>query len=78
MFNNAPGGMNMATKILRISQVKQQIGLSRSTIYQRISKGLFPRPISLGLRAVGWLESDLEDWIAERIADTNGQIERDL
>ena len=49
--------------ILRLPQVKQRTGLSRSTIYARIKAGQFKRPISLGARAVGWLESDVEEFI---------------
>ena len=67
MFNNAQGGANMATIILRLPQVKIQTGLARSTIYLHISEGTFPKPINLGVRAVGWLESDITDWIQGRI-----------
>jgi prophage regulatory protein len=53
--------------ILRRPQVQQRTGLSRSTLYQYIKEGVFPRSISLGPRSVGWLESDVSDWIAQRI-----------
>ena len=52
--------------ILRRPQVEQRTGLSRSTLYQYIQDGLFPRPVSLGARAVGWLESEVNAWIAAR------------
>ena len=57
----------MAETILRRKQVEVRTGLSRSTIYLRISKGIFPKPISLGARAVGWLESEVEDWLEQQI-----------
>jgi len=57
----------MSYKILRLPSVKARIKLSRSTIYLLISKGQFPSPISLGERAVGWLEEDIENWIAEKV-----------
>ena len=50
--------------ILRRNQVEDRTGLSRSTIYLRIHEGTFPRPISLGARAVGWLEHEIEAWLA--------------
>jgi len=50
--------------ILRRNQVEDRTGLSRSTIYLRIQEGTFPRPISLGARAVGWLEHEIEAWLA--------------
>ena len=57
----------MATIILRLPTVKARTGLSRSTIYLRISENLFPKPVSLGGRAVGWIESEIDDWLAEQI-----------
>lgn len=57
----------MSYKILRLPTVKDLTGLSRSTIYLRISKNEFPSPISLGGRAVGWVESDINNWLAEKI-----------
>jgi len=51
-------------RILRLSDVKERTGLSRSTIYLYINDGIFPRPISLGTRCVGWLESEIDTWIA--------------
>jgi prophage regulatory protein len=56
-----------APVILRRPQVEQRTGLSRSTLYQYIKDGDFPKPVRLGLRAVGWLESDISDWIAARV-----------
>ena len=57
----------MTNTILRLPFVKNRTGLSRSTIYSSIEKGTFPRPILLGQRAVGWLESEVESWLASRI-----------
>jgi prophage regulatory protein len=54
--------------ILRLPAVKTRTGLSRSTIYLRVSQGTFPRPVGLGGRAVGWLEEEVQSWLAERIA----------
>ncbi len=53
--------------VLRLPAVKVRTGLSRSSIYLRMSKGEFPVPISLGGRSVGWLEQDIDEWIVERI-----------
>tara|TARA_R110002111_G_scaffold90149_2_gene140400 strand:+ start:535 stop:762 length:228 start_codon:yes stop_codon:yes gene_type:complete len=67
MFNSAPGGVNMANIILRLPTVKIRTGLSRSSIYLRMSNNEFPSSISLGGRSVGWLESDIESWLDEKI-----------
>jgi prophage regulatory protein len=53
--------------ILRLPAVKASTGLSRSTIYLRITEGTFPKPVSLGGRAVGWLEAEIQKWLQERI-----------
>jgi prophage regulatory protein len=58
----------MADSILRLPAVKTRTGLSRSTIYLRVSQGTFPRPVSLGGRAVGWVDDEIQSWLAERIA----------
>ena len=60
----------MSHKVLRLPSVKELTGLSRSTIYLRIKKDEFPKPISLGDRAVGWLEKDIEDWLEQKIKDS--------
>lgn len=57
----------MATAILRLPAVKARTRLSRSTIYLRISEGSFPRPVSLGGRAVGWIEGEVNDWLNQQI-----------
>ena len=57
----------MDEKILRLPAVKDRTGLSRSSIYEKIAAGDFPKPISLGARAVGWLESDIDAWIDGRV-----------
>ncbi len=57
----------MATTILRLPTVKSRTGLSRSTIYLRISEGGFPKPISLGCRAVGWIESEINEWLNRQV-----------
>ena len=53
--------------ILRRPQVEQRTALSRSTLYRYLEDGDFPKLVRLGLRAVGWLESDISDWIAARV-----------
>ncbi|HIF9086242.1 TPA: helix-turn-helix transcriptional regulator [Photobacterium damselae] len=53
----------MSYKIIRLPEVIKMTGLSRSTIYLRMSKGDFPQSISLGERAIGWLETDIELWL---------------
>ena len=60
----------MAHTILRLKQVKARTGLSTSSVYLRIAEGSFPKSISLGGRAVGWLESDIDAWIESRVVES--------
>lgn len=55
--------------IVRRREVESRTGLSRSAIYERIQSGDFPRPVNLGAKAVGWVEAEVDDWIARRIAE---------
>lgn len=67
MFNVAQGGANVVTAILRLPTVKARTGLSRSTIYLRIAEGTFPKAINLGGRAVGWVETEIQEWLQVQI-----------
>jgi len=60
----------MATTILRLPEVRKRTGLSRSTIYLRIKDGTFPTPVSLGSRAVGWIEAEIQEWIGAKIENS--------
>ena len=60
-------------RIIRLKQVIDATGLARSTVYKYIAEGTFPKPISLGDRCVGWLESEVHDWILARIAERDLQ-----
>jgi len=57
----------MSNMILRLPAVKTRTGLSRSTIYAFVDCGKFPKPISLGARAVGWVDAEVDAWVARRI-----------
>ena len=59
----------MIDRIIRRKELEKIVGLSRSSIYLRMSNGTFPKPIPLGGRSVGWLESDIQAWIDDRIAE---------
>ncbi len=56
----------MSKKILRLPEVKNRTGRSRSWIYAMIPQGKFPIPISLGERSIGWVESEIDHWIDQR------------
>ncbi|MCU4578462.1 AlpA family phage regulatory protein [Acinetobacter courvalinii] len=60
---------NRNNQIIRINKLKQMIGLSRSSVYDKMNPksnrydASFPRPIKLSISAVGWFEQDIIDWL---------------
>lgn len=54
------------SRIIRLPEVKQRTGLSRSSIYAYIKVGTFPKQCRIGVRSAGWLESDIDGWIDDR------------
>jgi len=54
-------------RLLRLPQVCQVTGLRRSMIYQLEAKRRFPRRIRIGVRAVGWIEGEVQQWVRQRI-----------
>ncbi|WP_430251249.1 helix-turn-helix transcriptional regulator [Neorhizobium sp. DAR64860/K0K1] len=53
--------------VLRRNDVEKATGLPRSTIYEKMAKGEFPKPIKLSAKSVGWLESEIIAWQKARI-----------
>lgn len=60
--------------LIRLPQVKQKTGLSRSTIYLKMKLEEFPQSIPLGARSIAWLENEVEEWINTRI-DTSRKLQ---
>jgi prophage regulatory protein len=54
--------------IIRLKAVLKMTGLSRSSVYSMMGKGCFPTNVSIGARAVGWVESEVRNWIDSRIS----------
>lgn len=56
----------MKNRIIRLPEVINRTGLSRSTIYEYIKTDMFPKQIKLGIRAVGWYEDDVNEWLQSK------------
>lgn len=65
------GFEELVMRILRMKMVVEITGLARSTVYKYIAEGIFPKPITLGSRSVGWVESEVFAWIQARVAERN-------
>lgn len=63
-----PATMTVQERFMRLPEVIHVCGLSRSTIYDLISRDAFPAQISLGGKNVAWLASEVSAWMNERIA----------
>lgn len=62
----------MTTRLIKLPEVMQRTGKKRSTVYANVKDGLMPAPIKIGEKAVCWVESEIEDWIASRITASRG------
>jgi prophage regulatory protein len=60
-------------RVIRLNEVKNKVGLSRSTIYRRIANGEFPKQILLGGRASGWIEDEVDEWLMRCIKESRGK-----
>ncbi|WP_319480252.1 AlpA family transcriptional regulator [uncultured Draconibacterium sp.] len=58
-------------KILRLPELLAKTGLSRSTMYKMVKEQTFPKPVNLGLRCSGWLQSEVNDWLNQKITQRN-------
>ena len=58
--------------LLRLPQVIERVGLRRTAIYDAVKLGTFPQPIKLGRRCTAWSSSEIDRWVAERIAQSRG------
>ncbi|MGZ9899303.1 helix-turn-helix transcriptional regulator [Shewanella gaetbuli] len=56
-------------RLIKLKEVMDCTGLSRSTVYKYIEEGCFPKSVCLGTRAVAWVESEVHDWIMQRIEE---------
>ena len=63
-------------QIIRLPQVCSVTGLRRSMIYQLEADQGFPKRIKIGIRAVGWIESEVQAWVAQRIEASRRKLKR--
>ena len=59
----------MSYHIIRMKEVMAKAGIARTNLWRQVKDGQFPAPVSLGARAVGWVESEVDAWIESKIAE---------
>lgn len=64
-------------RLMKRPEVQQDTGLSSSEIYNRLRQGTFPKPVTLGPKSVAWVEAEVRQWIADRIAARDAGENRD-
>ena len=62
----------MTVIFLKRPEIEQRTGLKRSTIYDKMKAGTFPKPVKLGARAVAWPEAEVDAWMEERLSLRGG------
>jgi prophage regulatory protein len=70
------GGITIMQRILRRRDLRAVTGYAPTRIHELIEEGKFPRPVPLGERAIGWLESDIAEWQRQRIAERDAIAEK--
>jgi prophage regulatory protein len=63
----APCQLQHSIRILRLPEVMARVGICRASIYSYMAEGSFPKSVSLGARAVGWLEHEIDAWLVTKI-----------
>lgn len=62
-------------RALRLPQVIARVGLRRSSIYEAVARGTFPRPFKLSGRAVAWDAAEIDGWLTSRRAERDAQCD---
>jgi prophage regulatory protein len=62
-----------STRLIGLEEVKRRTGFKKSSIYNGVAEGTFPRPVPLGARAVAWVEDEIHEWIDSRISERDKQ-----
>ena len=64
------GGKKMQPSLIRLKKVEAKTGLKKSMVYDLMNKGEFPKSIKIGERAVAWIESEVDQWIQNKIPES--------
>ncbi|HDL7644940.1 TPA: AlpA family transcriptional regulator [Yersinia enterocolitica] len=62
----------MANSFIRLPDVQRRTGYSKAWIYRLIKQERFPKPVKIGSRSVAFIESEIDEWINQRIAESRG------
>jgi prophage regulatory protein len=64
----------MSHSLIRLSEVQRRTGYSKAWIYRLLRESRFPKSVKIGARAIAFVESEVDDWINQRIAESRGEV----
>ncbi|RLM03900.1 dipicolinate synthase [Gibbsiella quercinecans] len=64
----------LAQNLIRLPAVQRRTGFSKAWIYRLMSQGRFPKSVKTGVRSIAFIESEIDEWISQRIAASRGEI----
>ncbi|MDT0205762.1 helix-turn-helix transcriptional regulator [Serratia marcescens] len=64
----------MPQSLIRLSDVQRRTGYSKAWIYRLMSQGKFPASVKIGTRAIAFIESEIDDWVNQRIAESRKEV----
>ncbi|CAM4179587.1 AlpA family transcriptional regulator [Shigella dysenteriae] len=64
----------MSQSFIRLSEVQRRTGYSKVWIYRLIKEQRFPQSVKIGSRSIAFIESEIEEWINQRIAESRGEV----
>ena len=64
----------MSQNLIRMPDAMRRTGYGRAWIYRLISQNKFPKPIKIGSRSIAFVESEVDEWINQRISESRGEV----
>ena len=64
----------MSNTLIRLPEVQRRTGYSKAWIYRLMSQQRFPKTVKIGSRSIAFIESEIDEWIDQRIAESRGEV----
>lgn len=64
----------MSQNLIRLPEVQRRTGYSKAWIYRLIKENAFPKSVKIGFRSIAFVESEIDEWINQRIAESRGEV----
>lgn len=68
------GDLPMHKNLIRITEVQRRTGYSKAWIYRLLKEKRFPAAVKIGARAIAFIESEVDDWVNQRISESRGEV----